>query len=937
LPDHFASPLDIDIDLWRSKHVLLISDGAPPSSANSDNHRIGMSTNTGSFWPSLATLGRAALALLAALLIGSAGLWLLILDSRVGPSAQRVNIRWTPDTAADPDKRVRAQDTLRLTAGEETGPRTWSYHLADRSQQTIGQILSNPSVEDTHFLDRDRLRVTIDQPDLPAWLREVLEGEWAPLVGLLLLIAAAVPSWFARRQIAAAPRELRHVSRTASLVAGAAAGAVAARTHAVVVMPAVGAERRPAVPGLQWTEVAAGLVMGLVSLAPLLAYAPTDAEELGLGMFSSQIFYRALFDGRWPFWLNDLGFGTPMPIGHRLDFHPVFAVASLSSLWAALSALWIVHVAVMAVYFLRLLTASGIRPPLRTVVLACYVFSMPSACYFYQTDWISVIVGWTLFPVIVFYVHRAVRDASGEAFWVAAGRLGLLLGIWILNAHPAYLATLATVLAVYALVLAPVGARVYSCLLTALMLATSIAAQRIWFTLSELREFPVGLQRLMYGGYTLSQHARTAAVPLTDFPSDPRGPFVGIVIGIAALSVVLNAARENDRHVRASAIAFAVAAALSMAPVDLVPVRVFSAIWQFRDPMVFFALLAGGVALQRALDSFRPAWRMAIWCCVMLQVVQQGITIWPGFSGVQQSRSLHFYRYQYSAVGIGAVITQRAALYGSRLYVSNEVFQRMQGYLSHEGLHSITDLVFLGVNPVNASFKGVSMDRISPSSVLARGMIGGQQEVIENDALLDVLGVNLIMQAAGEGPLLSTLRVTDHLRPRVVGPYDGPAHDILVLANENAWPKAVLLDNKARTVALPFRSGCPHSGALCRDYTALAASRLPEPVRLAASDGRYSARFAPSDRERLLFLSVLYRREWRATAASEALRVVPLADAFVSVIVPPGVEEIELRFVPRVLIALSWFSGGIFTILLIGVGRAEASRVWRRLRRSWAR
>jgi hypothetical protein len=374
-----------------------------------------------------------------------------------------------------------------------------------------------------------------------------------------------------------------------------------------------------------------------------------------------------------------------------------------------------------------------------------------------------------------------------------------------------------------------------------------------------------------------------------------------------------------------------------MVPLSLVlPLRVFSGIWLFRDPMVFFALLAGGVALQRALESFRPAWRMAVWCCVMVQVVQQGITIWPGFSGVEQSRSLRFYRYQYSAVGIGAVITQRAASYGSRLYVSGEVLRRMQGYLSDEGLHSITDLVFLGVNPVNASFKGVSMDRIYPSRVLARSMIGAQQDVIENDALLDVLGVNLIMQAAGEGPPPSTLRVTDHLRPRGPGPYDGPAHDILVLANENAWPKAVLVDMRAQTVALPFRHGCPHRGALCRDYTALAASRLPEPVRLAAADGRYSARFAPSDRERLLFLSVLYRPEWRATAAAEALRVVPIADAFVSVIVPPGVEEVELRFVPRVLIVLAWFSGGILTILLVGVCLGEASRVWHRLRRSRA-
>ena len=175
--------------------------------------------------------------------------------------------------------------------------------------------------------------------------------------------------------------------------------------------------------------------------------------------------------------------------------------------------------------------------------------------------------------------------------------------------------------------------------------------------------------------------------------------------------------------------------------------------------------------------------------------------------------------------------------------------------------------------------------------------------------------------------------MTDRLRPRVVGPYDGHAHDILVLANENAWPKAVLIDRKAQTVALPFRRGCPHSGALCRDYTAIAASRLPEPVHLSAADGRYSARFAPSDRERLLFLSVLYRPEWRATAAAAALRVVPIADAFVSVIVPPGVEEVELRFVPRVLIALAWFSGGVLMILLVGVGLGEASRVWRRLRR----
>jgi len=186
--------------------------------------------------------------------------------------------------------------------------------------------------------------------------------------------------------------------------------------------------------------------------------------------------------------------------------------------------------------------------------------------------------------------------------------------------------------------------------------------------------------------------------------------------------------------------------------------------------------------------------------------------------------------------------------------------------------------------------------------------------------------------AAGDGPVPSTLRLTDHLRPRG-GSFAGPAHDILVLANEDAWPQGVLLDSAAPAAALPFRRGCPHRGALCRDYTALVASRLPEPVRLASADGRYTARFAPSDRERLLFLSVLYRPEWRAAAPTGALRVVPIADAFVSVTVPPGVEEVDLRFVPRVRIALAWFSGGILTLLLAGVGVGEARSGWAWLQR----
>ena len=85
----------------------------------------------------------------------------------------------------------------------------------------------------------------------------------------------------------------------------------------------------------------------------------------------------------------------------------------------ALSVLWIAHIAVAGVYILRLPALSGIRPPLRLVLLAGYLFSSVSVCWFYATDWVTFVVGWTMYPALVFYLHEAFgrtgRRAAGGA------------------------------------------------------------------------------------------------------------------------------------------------------------------------------------------------------------------------------------------------------------------------------------------------------------------------------------------------------------------------------------------------------------------------------------------------------------------------------------------------------------------------------------------
>jgi hypothetical protein len=133
---------------------------------------------------------------------------------------------------------------------------------------------------------------------------------------------------------------------------------------------------------------------------------------------------------------------------------------------------------------------------------------------------------------------------------------------------------------------------------------------------------------------------------------------------------------------------------------------------------------------------------------------------------------------------------------------------------------------------------------------------------------------------------------------------------LVTLANPDAWPRAVLMQPDAFEVSLPLNPGCLHQGALCRDYTPLVGKRLDGAVALVSTNGQHLATFAPSDRERLLFLSVLHRPEWTVVAPPDPrLPIHRVANAFLGVTVPPGVGEVRIAFMPRLHVALTWLSG----------------------------
>jgi hypothetical protein len=836
-----------------------------------------------------------ALALIAYL---SAG-WIARLQQTDGPPAQRVHIRWAADLSSD--DRLRAEQELGLFQSEHLDGRTWRYFLGKRSRQDIARLLSDRRIEDTFHIDREALRIQIDRPDLSPRARALLESDRLDEISIFLIFASIVFAWCARRLLIAVVY-------------------VSASTIAKVF------DRRRERTYPTWLELAIGVAMGILFLIPLLPYGPYELEDVQNTILPNQVFYSELFHGRWMYWLNNLGFGAPMPLGVPLMFHPVFApLVAFTSLRVTLTAVWLAQMAVMVVYFLRLLAATDIwLPGLRLLLTAFLVASAPSIFYFYQTDWIEYVIAWTLYPVLVLYLRAAILGEARERFWLTALRLGLLFGFWVINGHPGFIITSVLAMTVYVVVAAPPERRVYLCLGTAAALCVAIASSRIYTFVRELRLFPVTSEDR--GGVDMTSYIGAFVWPLA--PNGGRAPFIGFGIGAAAIAALGSFARVMDAHLRGCVAAFFVSAVFNVIPSTtwswiLPGVSPFS----FRDPMVFFGLLAGGHVLQRAFRARQRAYRYAAAILLLLQVIQQWFLLAAPTLDEPRQRAdkLQFYRHQGHAFGLGRVLVDNAQRFGPRIYLSRDVDRVMQGNLSSDGIHLSSDLVLLGLNPVNGWFKNVSLAVMQPPMSLMESFISGSSNVISNPALLDVLGINLVLTTEHETGVPPGLMVVD--RPRV---HDERLADLVLLANADAWPQAVLLRRDAYTVQLPVHAGCQHTGALCRDYETLSQMRLAGEVTLQASNGRYMARITPSDEERLLFISAMYRPEWTATAATGPLTVHPVANAFLGVTVPPGVTDITVAFTPRIQIALTWFSNLVFAgaaVALLVIRRRSSQKL----------
>lgn len=145
-----------------------------------------------------------ALLLLWAVLFG-------ILRGLYGQRAAYIHIRWAP-TVTDA-ARQGAEQRHHLTPVEFKEQRTWLYLLTQVSSDGIRQLVTDPAVEDTHYINRGRFTIASsaergDYPTTrPVWIAETLEFALriALYGGLVALVVGLYRFWQQRGSRGVAP------------------------------------------------------------------------------------------------------------------------------------------------------------------------------------------------------------------------------------------------------------------------------------------------------------------------------------------------------------------------------------------------------------------------------------------------------------------------------------------------------------------------------------------------------------------------------------------------------------------------------------------------------------------------------------------------------------------------------------------------------------
>ena len=183
--------------------------------------------------------------------------------------------------------------------------------------------------------------------------------------------------------------------------------------------------------------------------------------------------------------------------------------------------------------------------------------------------------------------------------------------------------------------------------------------------------------------------------------------------------------------------------------------------------------------------------------------------------------------------------------------------------------------------------------------------------------------VSWLAVALWAGAIFATIPVARAIERFVEGRF-GEAFFLYVVLAAVAAGTALAVRALRRLGPVP-RERALWLGAVALFYAGYAFHLRAQPVeRVRALDDALTFGLRPAQRETLLFVSQQHHPGWSASGGGRALETVLVNDFYQGVLVPAGVERVELTF--RGWVHWSWVPQVLFAVLAAGLGVSARRR-----------
>jgi len=507
------------------------------------------------------------------------------------------------------------------------------------------------------------------------------------------------------------------------------------------------------------------LIFIIIFTSVIFFFGINDIEEYQFGLFSSQIYWQNL-SSLFTVFYDFYGPGVKMPIGHGPLLHPLnFLFFNLKIYYVSFVSF---HLFLQIYFTKRLFKIFQIKYD-NYILVICLVFCLPNILYGISEDWISELWGYSIFPLMFYYLVKIIKTQKILSYL----KFALFFFLWIVNGHIGVISIYLIFFLLYILFSIENFQHLkkifnFSLILSFIFVALMLS-DYVYYMLREMSLFDISSVKSFQPSYSKRAFVEIfypfqhflSWWPINRLPGNPILIFfsVGITFYTAYKSIEIfgkNFQKSKkklffhdfiiffkkklhlDNNFKFSFL-FGIFIIFSITNI-LEHTHIVSGMWYSRDIFLFISLFLYflnyenfGKVIKRLLN--------------FLVIIYTFLFFIINVYSLYLKNENNFILNKYQETDLKRKLKKLDVKENDykRIYLSPELFPDIWMGYENDGIFAVTDLIKFNLSPFTGFFKNTSMHGFGNEEKIMHGLIASNFSHINNEFFLDIYKINYLL------------------------------------------------------------------------------------------------------------------------------------------------------------------------------------------------